>query len=99
MSSIVSTMLPCLSSPRDPLFFGYTTTLMREFPGLVRQTFPSFSSLQLLAHALRLPYHDMSRLAHGEALARIRSSTHRASPQGRDLDRPKEYPHALLSVC
>ena len=43
----------------DPLFFGYTTTLMREFPGLVRQTFPSFSSLQLLAHALRLPYHDM----------------------------------------
>ena len=43
----------------DPLFFGYTTTLMREFPGLVRQTYPSFSSLQLLAHALRLPYHDM----------------------------------------
>ena len=43
----------------DPLFFGYTTTLMREFPGLVRQTYPSFSSLQLLAHALCLPYHDM----------------------------------------
>lgn len=43
----------------DPLFFGYTTTLMREFPGLVRQTVPSFSSLQLLAHALCLPYHDM----------------------------------------
>ena len=43
----------------DPLFFGYTTTLMREFPGLVSQTFPSFSSLQMLAHSLRLPYHDM----------------------------------------
>lgn len=43
----------------DPLFFGFTTTLMREFPGLVRQTVPSFSSLQMLAHALRLPYHDM----------------------------------------
>lgn len=43
----------------DPLFFGYTTTLMREFPGLVRHTYPYFSSLQLLAHALTLPYHDM----------------------------------------
>lgn len=43
----------------DPLFFGYTTTLMREFPGLVSRTFPSFSSLQMLAHSLRLPYHDM----------------------------------------
>lgn len=43
----------------DPLFFGYTTTLMREFPGLVRRTFPYFNSLQLLAHALTLPYHDM----------------------------------------
>lgn len=43
----------------DPLFFGYTTTLMREFPGRVRRTFPSFNSLQLLSHALTLPYHDM----------------------------------------
>ena len=43
----------------DPLFFGFTTTLMREFPGQVAQTFPSFSSLQMLAHSLRLPYHDM----------------------------------------
>lgn len=43
----------------DPLFFGYTTTLMREFPGRVARTFPSFNSLQLLAHGLRLPYHDM----------------------------------------
>lgn len=43
----------------DPLFFGFTTTLMREFEGRVTKTFPSFSSLQMLAHALRLPYHDM----------------------------------------
>lgn len=43
----------------DPLFFGYTTTLMREFPGLVARTYPHFNSLQLLAHALTLPYHDM----------------------------------------
>lgn len=43
----------------DPLFFGYTTTLMREFPGLVQRTYPYFNSLQLLAHALTLPYHDM----------------------------------------
>lgn len=43
----------------DPLFFGYTTTLMREFPGLVTKTYPYFNSLQLLCHALTLPYHDM----------------------------------------
>lgn len=43
----------------DPLFFGYTTTLMREFPQQVERTYPYFSSLQLLCHALTLPYHDM----------------------------------------
>ncbi len=43
----------------DPLFFGYTTTLMREFPKRVRKTYPYFNSLQLLAHSLTLPYHDM----------------------------------------
>lgn len=43
----------------DPLFFGYTTTLKREFPGLVKKTYPYFNSLQLLCHALTLPYHDM----------------------------------------
>lgn len=43
----------------DPLFFGYTTTLMREFPGRVQHTYPYFNSLQLLCHALTLPYHDM----------------------------------------
>lgn len=43
----------------DPLFFGYTTTLMREFPGQVLKTYPYFNSLQLLCHALTLPYHDM----------------------------------------
>lgn len=43
----------------DPLFFGYTTTLMREFPGQVVKTYPYFNSLQLLCHALTLPYHEM----------------------------------------
>ncbi len=43
----------------DPLFFGYTTTLMREFPNLVVRTYPYYNSLQLLCHALTLPYHDM----------------------------------------
>ena len=37
----------------DPLFFGYTTTLMREFPGLVSLTFPSLISLQMMAQRLR----------------------------------------------
>lgn len=44
----------------DPLFFGFTTTLLREFPQTSIKTIPYFNSLQLLAHALVLPYHDMS---------------------------------------
>lgn len=43
----------------DPLFFGYAVTLQREFPGAQIDVFPSFNSLQLLAHKLKLPYSDM----------------------------------------
>lgn len=43
----------------DPLFFGFAVTLQREFPDAEIRVFPSFNSLQLLAHRLLLPYHDM----------------------------------------
>ena len=43
----------------DPLFFGFANTLRREFPDATIQLFPAFNSLQLLAHRLVLPYHDM----------------------------------------
>ena len=43
----------------DPLFYGYATTLRREFPEVEMVVFPTFNSLQLLSHRLLLPYQDM----------------------------------------
>lgn len=43
----------------DPLFFGFANTLRRLLPEADIQLFPTFNSLQLLAHRLLLPYHDM----------------------------------------
>ncbi len=43
----------------DPLFFGFAATVMREFPGSQVNVFPTFNSLQMLAHRLNKPYQDM----------------------------------------
>ena len=43
----------------DPLFFGFANTIRRMMPDAELQLFPTFNSLQLLAHRLLLPYHDM----------------------------------------
>lgn len=43
----------------DPLFYGFAVTLQREFPDARIEVFPSFNSLQMLAHKLLLPYSDM----------------------------------------
>ena len=43
----------------DPLFFGLANTIKREFPNADIALYPYFNSLQLLAHRLVLPYHDM----------------------------------------
>ena len=43
----------------DPLFYGYATTLRREFPEAEMKVYPTFNSLQLLAHRMLLPYQDM----------------------------------------
>lgn len=43
----------------DPLFYGYANTLRREFPSAKIKIYPTFNSLQLLAHRLLLPYADM----------------------------------------
>ncbi len=40
----------------DPLFFGIGITLKREFPNAEIEVFPSFNSLQMLAHKLLIPY-------------------------------------------
>ena len=43
----------------DPLFFGFANTLRREFPDAGLVVYPTFNSLQMLAHRLLMPYHDM----------------------------------------
>lgn len=43
----------------DPLFFGFANTLQREFPDADIKVYPTFNSLQMLAHRLVMPYHDM----------------------------------------
>lgn len=43
----------------DPLFFGYAATLKRKFPEACIRVFPSFNSLQTLAHRLNLNYEEM----------------------------------------
>lgn len=43
----------------DPLFYGFANTVMREIPDAEVKVFPFFNSLQLLAHRLLMPYHDM----------------------------------------
>lgn len=43
----------------DPLFFGFANTIRRRLPDAEIVLFPSFNSLQLLAHRLVMPYNDM----------------------------------------
>ena len=43
----------------DPLFFGFANTILREMPDAAIELFPTFNSLQTLAHRMLMPYHDM----------------------------------------
>ena len=43
----------------DPLFFGLANTIKRKMPDAEIIVYPTFNSLQLLAHRLVMPYHDM----------------------------------------
>lgn len=43
----------------DPLFYGFANTIKRKLPDVRMTVYPSFNSLQTLAHRLALPYHDM----------------------------------------
>ena len=43
----------------DPLFFGFANTIRRKMPEAEIILYPSFNSLQMLAHRLVIPYHDM----------------------------------------
>lgn len=43
----------------DPLFYGFAVTVQRMLPDCLIRVFPAFNSLQMLAHRINLPYHDM----------------------------------------
>ena len=43
----------------DPLFFGFANTIQRKMPEAEIVLYPTFNSLQLLAHRLVMPYHDL----------------------------------------
>lgn len=43
----------------DPLFFGFAGTILRRDPDAELEVFPSFNSLQMLAHRSLLPYEEM----------------------------------------
>lgn len=47
----------------DPLFYGFANTLKREFPEAKIKVYPTFNSLQLLAHRLMLPYAEMANVS------------------------------------
>lgn len=43
----------------DPLFYGFAATIRQRLPKALIRLYPTFNSLQKLAHALLMPYHDM----------------------------------------
>ena len=43
----------------DPLFFGFANTIRKKMPEAEIVVYPTFNSLQLLAHRLVMPYHDI----------------------------------------
>ena len=62
--SLTSHLLPLTSeiivfASGDPLFFGFANTIKRKMPEADIVVYPTFNSLQMLAHRLVMPYHDM----------------------------------------
>ena len=57
LSSLHSSLIVFASG--DPLFFGFANTIRRKMPEAEIVVYPTFNSLQMLAHRLVMPYHDM----------------------------------------
>lgn len=47
----------------DPLFFGFANTVRRELPNARIILYPTFNSLQMLAHRLVIPYQEMRSIS------------------------------------
>lgn len=57
LSPLTSTIIVFASG--DPLFYGFANTIKRKMPDAEMVLYPAFNSLQMLAHRLVMPYHDM----------------------------------------
>ena len=57
--SILNFQLIIVFASGDPLFFGFANTIKRKKPEADIVVYPTFNSLQMLAHRLVMPYHDM----------------------------------------
>ena len=57
--SLLSSQLIIVFASGDPLFFGFANTIKRKMPEADIVVYPTFNSLQMLAHRLVMPYHDM----------------------------------------
>ena len=57
LSPLTATIIVFASG--DPLFFGFANTIKRKMPEAEIVVYPTFNSLQMLAHRLVMPYHDM----------------------------------------
>ena len=58
--SIINCQLSIITfASGDPLFYGFANTIKRKMPEAEIVLYPTFNSLQMLAHRLVMPYHDM----------------------------------------
>ena len=53
--SIVNCQLIIVFASGDPLFFGFANTIKRKMPEAEITLYPTFNSLQMLAHRLVMP--------------------------------------------
>ena len=58
-SSILNLQSIIVFASGDPLFFGFANTIRRKIPDAEIVVYPTFNSLQMLAHKLVMPYHDL----------------------------------------
>ena len=58
-SSILNVQSIIVFASGDPLFFGFANTIKRKMPDAKIVLYPTFNSLQMLAHKLVMPYHDL----------------------------------------
>ena len=59
LSEIIAEHTIIVFASGDPLFFGFANTIKKKIPDAEIVVYPTFNSLQLLAHRLVMPYHDM----------------------------------------